>query len=464
MNLTTELVRTIAEQVVTLMKEALASAGTAPSTPAILVIETALREVLRQVGAEAFGQFLSLAEGTPAAELECPCGGQVTYRRRRSVTIWSVFGKVTYARAYYAGCPCAHGLAPLDVRYGLQPGHVTPGLAELLTLAGIELPFEHSARWLKGFLLFGVSENTIRQETQAVGVAQAEREEILRHQSQDVVWVQDQLRSSAPVPARLYGSIDAAKVRIEPRDPTEKQAEHEAWRDVKVGCWYEAEPVPPAQRSTRQRQVADQREACLRAKNIRYYCEITEAAEFGKLMWATGCARQAQRTPELVFVCDGATWIWNQIAIAYPHALQIVDWFHAADRISKVAHAAFATPHEGQTWRERITTDLWEGRVEQVIRACERLDLRLKEVHEAITYFKNNAKRMRYDHYRSAGYFIGSGTVESGCKQIVTQRLKCSGAQWIVSGARHTAKARAAWLGGEWTPFCTRWPELPLAL
>jgi hypothetical protein len=30
---------------------------------------------------------------------------------------------------------------------------------------------------------------------------------------------------------------------------------------------------------------------------------------------------------------------------------------------------------------------------------------------------------MRYADYRQAGYLIGSGTVESSCKQIVTQRL-----------------------------------------
>ncbi len=304
------------------------------------MVETALREVLRQVGAAAVGQLLSSSAGTPEAKWPCPCGGRVTYARRRTATILSVFGKVTYARAYYAGCTCQHGLAPVDIEYGLQPGHVTAGLAELLTLAGVELPFEPGARWLKGFLLFGVSENTIRQETQAVGIVQAQREELLRQRSLDLVWLQTQLRSNEPVPARLYGSVDAAKVRIEPRAHTEKQAVHEAWRDVKVGCWYETEPISPAQRSGRQRQVADQREASLRAKNIRYYCDITEAATFGELMWATGCARQAQRTSELIFVCGGALWIWNQIAAAYPQAIQIVDWYHAADRLTRVAHAA----------------------------------------------------------------------------------------------------------------------------
>jgi hypothetical protein len=137
--------------------------------------------------------------------------------------------------------------------YGLHAGQVSAGLAELLTLAGVEMAFEHSRRWLKGFLLFEVSENTIRQETQALGQEQTAHETQLRGQSQDETWLQAHLRTTAPIPARLYGSLDAAKVRIEPRKEAEKQAETETWRDLKVGCWYEAEPVPPRQRSTRQR-------------------------------------------------------------------------------------------------------------------------------------------------------------------------------------------------------------------
>jgi hypothetical protein len=114
---------------------------------------------------------------------------------------------------------------------------VSAGLSELLTLAGVELAFEHSQRWLKGFLLFEVSENTIRHETQTLGQVQAAHETAWQQQSQDPTWLQAHLRAPEPIPARLYGSWDAAKVRIEPRDPQEKQAEHEAWRDLKVGCW-----------------------------------------------------------------------------------------------------------------------------------------------------------------------------------------------------------------------------------
>jgi hypothetical protein len=59
---------------------------------------------------------------------------------------------------------------------------------------------------------------------------------------------------------------------------------------------------------------------------------------------------------------------------------------------------------------------------------------------------------------------IGSGTVESGCKQIVTQRLKLPGAQWEVTGATQTAKARAAWLSGVWQTLCDQRSALPLAI
>lgn len=62
-----------------------------------------------------------------------------------------------------------------------------------------------------------------------------------------------------------------------------------------------------------------------------------------------------------------------------------------------------------------------------------------------MTNFTNNQERMRYAAFRPAGYMRGSGTIESGRKQIVPQRLKLPGTQWEVAGAVKTAKARAAW-------------------
>jgi hypothetical protein len=457
-----ELITAIAHQVEAYLKQAVQQRQAAGEPVTLATLETELRECLRQTGAQALSEFLSSALGTPAATVPCACGETLHYQRRRSAVVVSVFGRVGYTRAYYAGCACGQGQAPVDEQYGIEPGQVSAGLAQLLSLAGVELPFEHSARWLKAFLLFDVSENTVRQETQQMGQLQIEREAALKHQSQDEAYLQTRLRATRSVPQRLYGLIDAGKVRIEPRDSAEKQGQPEAWRDMKLGCWCEAEAVPHAQRSVRQQAKYDHQQAVYRAKNIRYYCDITEAATFGELMWARGVEAQADLAPELVFVCDGATWIWKLVEHYYPHAVQIVDWYHAAARLERVAQAAFAANEVRQTWREEITEALWQGRVGEVIQACQALP-RCEEAQDAATYFSNNEARMQYARFRAAGYLIGSGTVESGCKQIITQRLKCSGAQWTLAGAVQTAKARAAWLSGEWHTLCARREALPLA-
>jgi len=40
--------------------------------------------------------------------------------------------------------------------------------------------------------------------------------------------------------------------------------------------------------------------------------------------------------------------------------------------------------------------------------------------------------------------------LKAAAKQIVTQRLKLPGAQWKLDGAILTAKARTAWMSGNW--------------
>ena len=465
MDSNTELITAIAHHVSAYLKQAIQQREVAGEPVTLATLETELRECLRQTGAQALSEFLSTALGTPEATVPCACGERLHYQRRRRAVVLSVFGRVDYTRAYYAGCPCGHGKAPLDEHYGIEPGQVSAGLAKLLSLAGVELPFEHSARWLKAFLLFDVSENTVRQETQQMGQLQMEREADLAQQSQDEAYLQTRLRETRQVPQRLYGLIDAGKVRIEPRDPAEKAEKSEtaeAWRDMKLGCWCEAEAVPPAQRSVRQREKYDREQAVYRAKNIRYYCDITDAATFGELLWARGVEAQADLAHELVFVCDGATWIWKLVERYYPNAVQIVDWYHAADRLERVAQVACAVDETRETWREEITEALWQGRVGEVIQACAAFQ-HCEEAQDAATYFSNNEARRQYARFRAAGYMLGSGTVESGCKQIISQRLKCSGAQWSLAGAVQTAKARAAWLSGEWHALCARRDALPLA-
>jgi hypothetical protein len=64
------------------------------------------------------------------------------------------------------------------------------------------------------------------------------------------------------------------------------------------------------------------------------------------------------------------------------------------------------------------------------------------DLDKALGYFENNAPRMRYKWFRSRGLFVGSGTVEAGCKAVIGQRLKQSGMRWTVAGADAIAALR----------------------
>lgn len=64
---------------------------------------------------------------------------------------------------------------------------------------------------------------------------------------------------------------------------------------------------------------------------------------------------------------------------------------------------------------------------------------------------------MDYPKYRANGWMIGSGPVESACKQVVGGRLKGTGMRWGEEGADAVCHLRALFKGekGQWAAFWT---------
>jgi hypothetical protein len=457
MEFNTERLKPLAEEMSMIVRQELAGKENYKER----AIENEIRKQLHELGRLTFETILNQADDVAEKEIPCACGGTLTYQRRRPAQVISLFGRVGYERRYYASCQCKKGKAPLDEQLGLQPNHVTSGLASILGMAGLELPFDYSNRWLQPLLLFAVSENTTRKETQGYGALQTAREDEWIQQSQDPTYLQERLRTEQARPQRVYGSLDGAHVRIEERSLRGVAAEK--WREMKVGCWYQVVPVPKSHYKQRHQEKAAIGHQALRAEGMHYFCDIADVDEFAPLFWATGCQAKADLAAEVVFVCDGAKWIWRLVETYYPSAVQILDWYHAEDRLIKVAEDA-CPADQAEGWLADVLTAMWHGDTGFVIRACEKLTSKSAVAAQAVTYFRNNAHRMQYDQFRQQGYMLGSGTVESGCKQIVTRRLKVSGAQWNLQGARLTAKARAAWLSGDWEELCSRRDQLPLAV
>lgn len=420
----------------------------------IRAVETKMREFLREVGAQALGTYLEAQDEQMRAQaVICACGEAMSCVCRRPAKIVSVFGRVSYRRRYYQCEQCHARQLPLDGRLGIEAGQVTAGLAELLALAGVEIAFEEATRWLEHYLLFRVSDNTLRKETERFGELQEAQETEWQEKSQKEAWLQQRQRELGKQAGRLYGSLDGVMAPLIGE-----------WRELKNIAWYRVEKVHAYQTRRRHAQrVGEQKD--LQAQEISYACDFKTGEEFSNLFWASACQRQADLYEELVFVCDGATWIWKLIERHFPHAVQIVDWYHASEYLPPIAEAAFSpgTP-QYQAWLENARTLLWEGQIDKLIHACQRLGPQATSaVHKAVTYFSNNQKRMDYARFRKLGYFIGSGIVESSGKQISTLRLKRSGARWTERGALLTAKARAAWLTGGWDLLASNRAALSLA-
>jgi hypothetical protein len=387
-------------------------------------LENGIRALLQQVGQQTYGKVLEREDEKQGRRVGCACGAQAPRIAKRKAQILSVLGWVGYHRSYYGCGACGRKHYRLDQRWGLHPGEVSPVMGKLLAIAGVDIAFERAQRKIREFLLVEVSDNTIRKQTQQIGQKQAQLEAEWVRQSQDEAWLQERERTMSAVPQRLYGSLDGAQVPV-----------GQEWRELKTLSWYQVAEVYGR--------------AEPKAQAISYHSAIAPAEEFGRLLWATGVRRLADKAQELIFVCDGAVWIWKLISHYFPDAIQIVDWYHACEYLTPIADAVFSQAAARQKWLEQVKNWLWQGQAQKVIAACQRYG-RHKTAGEAAqrasTYYTNNQHRMNYAQFRAQGYWIGSGTVESACKQIATARLKISGARWTLAGAIATAKARAAWL------------------
>ena len=414
-------------------------------------IEGEMRQLLQVVGAKAMGKSLTAQDESYPTTTPCSCGHEARYMMRRQAKTLTAFGWVRYRRAYHLCEHCHRGQSPLDQKLGLQPGQVSRGLQPLLGLLGVQTSFDEASRLAKVLLLLEVSDNTIRKVTQAIGQRQVAQEEIWYQQSQDPAHLRKRERAQE-APSRLYGSIDGVLTPVE-----------DEWRELKVGAWYEVTALSERQWPSRFHHRVGELEA-LKAEKITYYCDIAGPDSFSDLLWATGCQRRADKSRELVFVADGAKWIWKLVERNFPDAVQIVDWYHAVAYLTPMATTLHDSAAEAERWRQSMADRLWHSQTEEVISICLELAAHSRAGPAALTaatYFHNNKHRMDYALYRRQGYLIGSGTVESGCKQIGTMRLKRSGARWTKQGAVSTAKARAAWLSDQWQDVSR---PLPLAI
>lgn len=138
---------------------------------------------------------------------------------------------------------------------------------------------------------------------------------------------------------------------------------------------------------------------------------------------------------------------------------RIVDYYHASLRLTTIADALLLTGAKRTEWLTRVRKLLLEpGGWGRVMRSIAGMVLQYgidpaqeEDFETAKRYLHRYQRFMNYAEYRSQGSPIGSGIVESACKQLVTERLKLSGMRWAHEGARQIMTLRSILLSQTWS-------------
>jgi hypothetical protein len=357
-------------------------------------------------------------------------------------TAHTLFGDIPLARNYYHDPVKGNGRFPMDEALGLIDGY-TPGLAALIGRCAAEHPFQRAEESFRAYTGLTVDSRQFPRLAEYIGPL-AER------------FLRSDRCSGEKIPPRVYVATDGtgAPLRHEElrgrkgRQPDGTAQTHE----IKVGAIFTQHPL------TGQKPWRDLDSTTYVATTLR--CE-----PFGEMMRTEFCRRFAG-TSDVAFLGDGAAWNWELQRIFFPMALGIVDFYHAAEHVTKVVD--LIEDHHSPTGRKRRrrwVKLLLRGRL-AVFLAEARAAFAPGEVQEgekALDYFEKNRDRMRYRYFTEHGYFIGSGVVEAACKTIVTQRFKGAGMHWSEQGLSHVLSIRTAIVSNRYDEFWRSLKPLPLA-
>jgi hypothetical protein len=381
----------------------------------------------------------------------------------------SVFGTLSILRWVYArGAKKKIEYAPTDARLGLPHGEYSYVMEDWLQRLCVKETFAEGVEGLGAILGFKASVETAEE----MNLRMAEYAESFRSQQP--------APPAATEETILVATADGTSVPMHREDRTtapsaEAGARKGSTRRAYVGGVYSIEPFvrePQEVLDELFREQAATRRP--RPQGKRLWAEMAAAregilasgSEFVFIEMAIDVmTRDPDRQRTLICLMDGEQKLWDLQREWLGRSVEILDLFHALKRIREVSKVVLPKDKSRrEAWVSNQLRDLLTGKVETVIRRWRRLVSEAEQgkrwpkdnqkiVASAIGYFSNNRHRMRYDEYLLNGYPIGSGIAEGACRNLVKDRMDCTGMHWRLPGSRAMLKTRALHLNGEWDDF-----------
>ena len=412
--------------------------------------ELAIRAGLMGVGREVLERLLAVDAGYAGPRAGCRAGHQADLVSVRDKTVDTVLGPVTLKRAWYHCRDCGHGFAPLDEQLGMAGQTMSPGLRKMTARAAAAVPFAAAAKLISELAGITLTGKRAGRRAEADGNAAAQ---VIRAQAAAMTAGQlAVLPPGRPLPDKLYIAVDGTGLPMVPAETDGRDGKGEdgraRTREVKMACLFTQATTDDDGRPVRD------------PASSSYLATFAPAAGFGILAAAEARRRGAGQIRQLVVLGDGAAWIWNLATAHFPEATQIVDLYHAREHLhelGKIVEFMLGTGYSD--WINARLADLDAGDIPALLAAARALPLATRKARErdkALHYFEANAHRMRYARFKALGMFVGSGTIEAGCKTIAGQRCKLSGMRWTEDGATGILTLRCLESSNRWEEI---WPQ-----
>lgn len=368
-----------------------------------------------------------------AAELSCQCGAVAKRCGRRRKKLVSALGVLSLKRTYYHCDDCGGGFFPKDRQLGIEGQSISQAVMRMIGRTAAELSFAGTQTLLHLLAQVGVSVKQVERVAESLG------REISAHELAN----EDREACQA---GTMYLGIDGTGVPVIPKHTDGrkgKQADGSAkTREMKLAVIFTAE------------RKDDEGRPRTDAGSVSYNAAIetastkdsaTELSPFVQRVYREALRRGFYQAPRRVVIGDGARWIWQLSAELFPGAIEVVDIFHAKEKLHDVSKAIYGTDSDlAGRWAELRCEELAAGNIEGLITELKKASAgsTCKLATQAVGYFSTNIKRMRYAQFRAEGICISSGVVEAGCKDAIGARLKRSGMRWSVDGANAIAALR----------------------
>jgi hypothetical protein len=333
----------------------------------------------------------------------------------------------------------------------LPSGQVTVSLARRAMHLATKMGFAELQEEVRVQHEVRLTDSTLDDLMQKVGgVAEADRQADLDtlaavprgHSREQLVSVE---RSA---PTRLYISCDGITYRTRYRedDPEHPDEKRVVYQEMKTGAvfWEDA-------KGRWRKQVVTGRDAPDR---------------FGLSLWKLAVQCGLLTCSEVIFISDGGAWCNTVAEMYFKDARRILDWYHLSEHVWATGRWLYPQNEKaGKQWAGRCLDHLYESGGRGLLSHLERCRVvrhgtaEVEALDNLVSYVRPRLSMTDYATYRAGSYVIGSGMIESTCKQVVGHRLKGAGMQWSQEGAIAMSALVSHRLNGTWSRF---WSGRPL--